>query len=71
MNVVHIESRPSRRKDTEYEILVDVECDNKKMDELVALLRRKVAAINLKQYEEGYEFPPPTPSTASFGKWTA
>lgn len=68
VNVVHIESRPSRRKDTEYEILVDVECDNKKMEELVVMLRKEVSAINLKQYEEGYEFPPPTPTTASFGK---
>lgn len=69
VNVVHIESRPSRRKESEFEILVDVECDNKTMEQLVSLLRREVSAINLKQFEEGFDLPPPTPSsTASFGK---
>ncbi|EEB18903.1 Tryptophan 5-hydroxylase, putative [Pediculus humanus corporis] len=66
VNVVHIESRPSRRKESEYEILIDVECDNNKMDELVLMLRKKVSAINLKQYEDGLELPPQTPTTASF-----
>lgn len=68
VNVVHIESRPSERADSEYEILVEVECDNKKMEQVVSLLRREVAAINLATFEDGVEFPPPTPSsTASFG----
>lgn len=69
MNVVHIESRPSERTDSEYEILVEVECDNKKMEQVVYLLRREVAAINLTTFEDGVDFPPPTPSsTASFGE---
>lgn len=68
MNVVHIESRPSQRKASEYEILVDVECDSKKMEQLVQMLKREVSAINLAQYESGSALPPPTPSsTASFG----
>lgn len=68
---MHIESRPSKRKDQEFEILVDVECDNKTMEQLVSLLRREVSAINLKQFEEGADLPPPTPSsTASFGMFS-
>ncbi|XP_066907998.1 tryptophan 5-hydroxylase 1 isoform X2 [Halyomorpha halys] len=67
VNVVHIESRPSARADSEFEILVEVECDNKKMEQVVSLLRREVAAINLTTFEEGVELPQPTlSSTASF-----
>lgn len=71
VNVLHIESRRSGRRESEYEILVDVDCDNKRMDELMALLKREVAAINLATFENGAELPPPTPlsSTASFGKF--
>lgn len=69
VNVVHIESRPSDRHDSEYEILVEVECDNRKMEQVVSLLRREVAAINLTTYESGSDLPPPTPlsATTSFG----
>lgn len=68
--MLHIESRPSRRRKSEFEILVDVECDNKKMEQLTGMLKREVAAINLATYESGAEVPPPTPmsATASFGK---
>lgn len=67
---MHIESRPSRRRKSEFEILVDVECDNKKMEQLTGMLKREVAAINLATFESGAEVPPPTPmsATASFGK---
>lgn len=70
VNVLHIESRRSGRRESEYEILVDVECDNKRMEELIALLKREVAAINLASFENGADLPPPTPlsSTASFGE---
>ncbi|XP_054274414.1 tryptophan 5-hydroxylase 1-like [Macrosteles quadrilineatus] len=68
VNVLHIESRPSGRRDSEYEILVEVKCDNKRMDQLMALLKREVAAINLDTFEQGVDLPPPTPlsATASF-----
>lgn len=71
--MLHIESRPSGRRDSEFEILVDVECDNKRMEQLMSLLRREVAAINLSHYENGEALPPPTPTplsaSASFGKY--
>lgn len=70
MNVLHIESRPSGRRQSEYEILVEVQCDNRRMEQLMPLLRMEVAAINLDTFEQGAELPPPTPlsATASFGQ---
>ena len=40
------------RRGSEFEILVDVECDSNKMQQLTRMLSREVAAINLSQYEE-------------------
>jgi tryptophan 5-monooxygenase len=72
VNVVHIESRPSGRKEAEYEVLVELECDNRMMDQVVRQLRREVSAINLATFQEGsIDIPPPTPSstTTSFGMY--
>ncbi|XP_076170081.1 tryptophan hydroxylase [Ptiloglossa arizonensis] len=52
VNVVHIESRKSLRRGSEFEILVDVECDSSRMEQLTRMLNREVAAINLAQYEQ-------------------
>ncbi|KYQ59154.1 Tryptophan 5-hydroxylase 1 [Trachymyrmex zeteki] len=52
INVVHIESRKSLRRGSEYDILVDVECDPKRMEQLMKMLNREVAAINLAHYEQ-------------------
>ncbi|XP_043502580.1 tryptophan 5-hydroxylase 1 [Polistes fuscatus] len=67
VNVVHIESRKSLRRGSEYEILVDVECDSKRMEQLMKMLNREVAAINLAQYEKTGNIPEQTPclSTAT------
>jgi len=73
VNVIHIESRKSKRKPSEFEIMVDVDCDNHLMDEIMKNLAQEVAAINLTSYEEGQKFPmsPPIPpmlsSASSFG----
>lgn len=66
---MHIESRKSLRRGSEYEILVDVECDAKRMEQLISMLNREVAAINLAQYEENGVIPHPPPLSAaqSFG----
>lgn len=70
MNVVHIESRQSAQRGSEYEILVDVECDGKRMEQLMRMLSREVAAINLAQFEQTGDIPqPPMLSAApSFGQ---
>lgn len=68
VNVVHIESRKSLRRGSEYEILVDVECEAKRMEQLMKMLSREVAAINLAQYEETGTVPhPPLSAAPSFG----
>lgn len=70
INVVHIESRKSQRRGSEYDILVDVECDAKRMEQLMKLLSREVAAINLAHYEQIGSIPhaPSLSAAASFGK---
>ena len=45
VNILHIESRKSRKKDAEFEILVDLECDNKRVHELIASLKDKVVHV--------------------------
>ncbi|XP_034938770.1 tryptophan 5-hydroxylase 1 [Chelonus insularis] len=68
VNVVHIESRKSVRRGSEYEILVDVECEPKRMEQLTRMLSREVAAINLSQYEQSGNIPslPPLSAAPSF-----
>lgn len=70
INVVHIESRKSVRRGSEYDILVDVECDSKRMEQLMKLLSREVAAINLAHYEQIGSIPrvPSLSAAASFGE---
>lgn len=70
VNVIHIESRKSVRRGSEYEILVDVECDSKRMEQLTRMLSREVAAINLAQYEQMGSIPhaPSLSAAPSFGK---
>ena len=67
--MVHIESRPSKSNPTESEILVDVECDGKRMEQLVSLLRREVAAVNTEETNQPYHPPPGLLSSGpSFGQ---
>lgn len=70
INVVHIESRKSMRRGSEYDILVDVECDSKRMEQLMKLLSREVAAINLAHYEQIGSIPraPSLSAATSFGE---
>jgi len=71
VNVIHIESRKSKRRPSEFEIMVDVDCDNKLMDEIMDTLSKEVAAINLSSFEEGQKFPrhmASLSSMSSFGK---
>ena len=49
INVVHIESRKSRRADSEYDIYVDVETDHIRLEELVNRLKREVTSLTFNQ----------------------
>lgn len=67
MNVVHIESRPSMRRNSQYEILVDVQCNDSQMAELIASLQSEVAAVKLAEFDMGVD-PPMSPAISeSFG----
>lgn len=68
VNVVHIESRQSARRPSEAEIMVDVECDNKRMEQLVHMLRREVSAINLTACEDSPAPHPMLSAAPSFGE---
>lgn len=74
INVLHIESRPSDRRSSRADILVDVECEAHRMEELTRLLRREVQSMKLEteQSVDSQEFAPPTPlsAAASFGNKT-
>ncbi|CAG2105655.1 unnamed protein product, partial [Medioppia subpectinata] len=52
INVKHIESRPSKRRDSEFEIFVDIDCDDKeKMTQLVHHLRHEVDGCTSEEFE--------------------
>lgn len=68
VNVVHIESRPSMRRNSQYEIMVDVQCNDDQMTDLIASLQNEVAAVKLAEFDMGLD-PPMSPAISeSFGK---
>ncbi|XP_046327627.1 tryptophan 5-hydroxylase 1-like [Haliotis cracherodii] len=58
INVVHIESRKSRRADAEYDIYVDLETDTIRLEELVNRLKREVANITFNELNIPMSPPP-------------
>ena len=71
VNVIHIESRKSKKRPAEYEIMLDVDCEPQLMDEIMNTLSEEVAAINLNSFEQGQKFPrtlQSLQSMSSFGK---
>ncbi|XP_054164639.1 tryptophan 5-hydroxylase 1-like, partial [Oppia nitens] len=52
INVKHIESRPSKRRDSEYEIFVDIDCnDQQLMTDLIHHLRHEVDGCTFEEFE--------------------
>ncbi|CAH2269066.1 jg23661, partial [Pararge aegeria aegeria] len=51
------------------DILVDVECDPRRMEQLKRMLKREVQDFEVVASQSGEDFPPPTPlsAAASFG----
>ncbi|CAF2686326.1 unnamed protein product [Rotaria sp. Silwood2] len=47
INVVHIESRRSRRTNSEYEIYVDLEADRTRVNESMQQLKRQVSCVRI------------------------
>ncbi|XP_053345609.1 tryptophan 5-hydroxylase 1a isoform X1 [Clarias gariepinus] len=47
VNLVHIESRKSRRSNSEFEILVDCDSDHEQLSDIIQLLRKHVNVLDL------------------------
>lgn len=55
------------RRNSQYEILVDVQCNDNQMADLMASLQREVAAVKLAEFDMGVD-PPMSPAiNESFG----
>lgn len=65
INVLHIESRKSINEMSSADILVDVECDPQRMEELKRMLKREVQDFEVVPPQMGDDFPPPTPLSAA------
>ena len=58
MDVAHIESRKSKRSDSEYEIFVDIDCDDPTMmASLVHHLRHEVDGRTMEEFERAKSSP--------------
>ncbi|CAH2034732.1 unnamed protein product, partial [Iphiclides podalirius] len=65
INVLHIESRKSVTEISASDILVDVECDPRIMEQLKRMLKREVQQFEVIGPQVGEEFPPSTPLSAA------
>ncbi|GIY28781.1 tryptophan 5-hydroxylase 1 [Caerostris extrusa] len=67
VNVQHIESRKSRQRPSQYEIYVDVQCEQNQINDLLHNLEHEVECVSLEQFEKGEvqisDHPPPTPTS--------
>lgn len=71
INVLHLELRPSENS-AQGDVLVDIDCDAKNLDQVLKMLRREVKSVNYAQTQlNSEEFPPPTPVSGSFGEKSA
>lgn len=47
VNLVHIESRKSKRRNSEFEIFVDCDSDHEQLNEIIQLLRKHVDIVDM------------------------
>lgn len=66
---MHIESRKSIKRPSQFEIYVDVQCENNTMEDVVHALQHEVDCVTMEEYEnaeeEVFDFPPMTPTSPS------
>ncbi|KAF5305306.1 hypothetical protein FQA39_LY09271 [Lamprigera yunnana] len=66
VNLLHIESRISDANFNESDVLVDVECEPKKLEQIGVLLKREVQTMVIVKYNDMEDnFTPPTPSSTT------
>lgn len=47
VNLVHIESRKSKRRNSEFEIFVDCDSNHEQLNEIIQLLRKHVSVVDM------------------------
>lgn len=70
INVLHVELNKSGEMCDSADVLVDIECDANRLEQVLRLLKREVQSVNYAA-QISSDGPPPTPLSAcgSFGKW--
>ncbi|CAG0890962.1 unnamed protein product [Darwinula stevensoni] len=63
VNLVKIESRPSRRRESQMEILVELDCPDSQKALVDRALKRELSCLSLKEFDGGEEFPPESPAS--------
>ena len=70
VDVAHIESRKSRKRPSQYEIYVNVHCEESQLKDLLHNLEHEVECVSLEEFEKGEvdiaDIPPPTPTSPGF-----
>uniref|UniRef100_A0A182QL96 Tryptophan 5-hydroxylase 2 n=1 Tax=Anopheles farauti TaxID=69004 RepID=A0A182QL96_9DIPT len=64
INVLHVELNKSGENCDHADVLVDVECDANRLDQVLRLLKREVQSVNYAQAQVNSDGPPPTPLSA-------
>lgn len=60
IGIKHVESRKSKRRDSEFEIFVDIDCsDQAKMKKLVHHMRHELNCLTKQEYERSSKLPGP------------
>lgn len=69
INVLHIDFHHTNESSDVADVLVDVECDAKHLEQVIRLLKREVHSVNYASTQANADIPPPTPLSAcgSFG----
>ena len=65
---MHIESRKSQRRDSEYDIYVDVESDTIRLEELVNRLKIEVSSLTFNELSVPLSPPPLAKEASKFSR---
>ncbi|CAD7083205.1 unnamed protein product [Hermetia illucens] len=61
INVMHIELQPMDPEATQADVLVDIECDSKRLQQVIRMLKREVASVKYASVDDSAEDSPVTP----------
>jgi len=70
INVLHLELSPLEMATNQADVLVDVECDQRRLDQVVKMLNREVASVNYTSVNtQGLARAPSLSACSSFGEF--